>query len=65
MIRESVNSPKTIRQRFPNVSVRQKPFDKDSPMSRCTIFDEWFLANSHVGECLANDFWRTDILTNL
>ena len=27
-----VSSPKTFRQRFPYVSVRQKPFDKDSPM---------------------------------
>ena len=30
-IRQRVSSPKTILQRFPNVSVPQKPFAKDSP----------------------------------
>ena len=29
------------------------------------IFGEWLLGNSHVGESLANSFWRTDTLANL
>ena len=33
-IRQRAGSPKTIRQRFANVSVPQKPFPKDSPKIR-------------------------------
>ena len=33
-IRQRVSSPKTIHQRFANVSVPQKPFGKDSPKIR-------------------------------